>query len=251
MTTNYLYLPILPILLLFLCLGSFLNVLIYRLPRELSIALPRSFCPTCQHALKFYHNIPVLSFIFLKGQCAFCQKKIAWRYPIVELLTGFVGVFLYLQFGLSVTFTMASLFSLWLISLMFIDIEHQLLPDDLTISLLWLGLLCSVIHPLIPPQEAIIGAVAGYLSLWLIAQIYKILTHTEGMGHGDFKLLAALGAWTGWASLLHIVLLSSVSALVVGVYLLWRQKAHTKTPLAFGPYLAVAGWLVWIYLIKY
>ncbi len=227
-----------------LCLGSFLNVVIYRLPREFSLILPSSSCPQCQHKLKWQHNIPVFSYIFLKAKCAFCNKKISLRYPIVETITGLTAVFLLWKFGLTLHFAAASIFSLILIPLIFIDLEHQLLPDILTLSLLWLGLIVSLFSLYTDSPSAIIGAVAGYLSLWIIANIYELFTHREGMGYGDFKLLAALCAWAGWQSLIDIVLISSVSGAAIGVFLLITRKANAHTPIPFGPFLAVAGWVV-------
>lgn len=227
-----------------LCLGSFLNVVIYRLPRELSLVLPSSSCPQCQHALKWYHNIPVFSFIFLRAKCAFCHQKISLRYPAVEIITALTGVFLLWKFGLTLHFAAACMFSLILIALIFIDLEHQLLPDILTLSLLWLGLIASLFSLYTDSHSAIIGAVIGYLSLWLIGNTYEFFTHREGMGYGDFKLLAALGAWAGWQSLLNIVLISSIAGAVIGVFLLITKKANSQTPIPFGPFLAIAGFIV-------
>jgi len=232
------------VLLIGLCLGSFLNVVIYRLPREFSLVFPSSSCPHCQHKLKWFHNIPLFSFIFLRGKCAFCHQKISLRYPVVEIITGLVGIFLLWKFGLTLSFATACIFSLILIVLIFIDLEHQLLPDILTLSLLWLGLLTSLFSVYTDSHSAIIGAVTGYLSLWLIANIYEFFTHREGMGYGDFKLLAALGAWAGWQSLINIVLISSITGAVIGVFLLITKKANTQTPIPFGPFLAIAGFIV-------
>lgn len=231
-----------------LCLGSFLNVVIYRLPREFSLVLPGSSCPHCHHALKWRHNIPVFSFIFLKAKCAFCHQKISLRYPIVELITAITGLFLLWKFGLTLHFAAACIFSLILIALIFIDLEHHLLPDVLTLGLLWLGLIASLIPIYADPHSAVIGAVVGYSSLWIIAKTYEFFTHREGMGHGDFKLLAALGAWAGWQSLINIVLISSITGAVIGIFLLITRKVNTQTPIPFGPFLAVAGWIMLVNL---
>jgi leader peptidase (prepilin peptidase)/N-methyltransferase len=225
-----------------LCLGSFLNVVIYRLPRELNLSLPRSYCPHCHKALKWIHNIPLFSFMMLKGKCAFCHWKISLRYPIVEILTAIIGIFLFWKFGLTLTFAASCIFSLILIALIFIDLEHQLLPDILTLSLLWLGLIASLFPIFSNSHDAIIGAVIGYLSLWSIAKVYELITHREGMGYGDFKLLAALCAWTGFQSLLNIILIASITGSIVGISLLVMRKADSRTPIPFGPFLAVAGW---------
>lgn len=235
---------VLLIFMLGLCLGSFMNVVIYRLPRDLSIILPASHCPKCKHKLKWLHNIPLFSYVYLKAKCAFCHKKISWKYPFVEVLTGTVMAFLYLHFGFDRLFLEVSLFSLILIALVFIDFEHQLLPDELTLGLMWLGLLVSVFPGFTTPEEAILGASIGYFSLWLIAKMYEFVAKREGMGYGDFKLLAALGAWAGWQALPWIVLMAALLGTIVAVVLLTLKKATAKTAIAFGPYLAVAGWVV-------
>jgi len=227
-----------------LCVGSFLNVMIYRLPRELSIVLPSSHCPRCKHKLRWWHNIPLFSYIFLKAHCAFCHKKILFRYPLVEILSAVISVYLFYQFEWSLVFVETVLFSWILLVLIFIDFEHQILPDILTLSLLWLGLLASIFPVFTTPADAIIGAVAGYMSLWLIAKVYEFMTHREGMGHGDFKLLAALGAWTGWQVLPWIVLVAALLGAVVAIVLVVLKRANAKTAIAFGPYLAIAGWIV-------
>lgn len=249
MECQYCYL--LYVFICFVCLGSFLNVVILRYPKEQNIVFPASRCPHCHHVLKWFHNIPLLSFIFLKKKCAFCQHKISFRYFWIELLTGLIGGFLFYHTGFHFNFLFFSLsiFSLILIILIFIDIDYQLLPDLFTLGLLWLGLLASIRSPFIftSPQEAILGAVVGYLSLWSVAMIYQYFTKTEGMGYGDFKLLAALGAWAGWRAILPIILIASISGLIAGVYFMIRHKATSKTPLPFGPYLAIAGWIMLIW----
>lgn len=238
---------VLVIFLIGLCLGSFLNVVIHRMPREHSLLLPSSSCPKCKHKLRWIHNIPVFSFIYLRGLCAFCRKPISWRYPVVELLTGVVCAFLYIHFGSNRIFFETVIFSLFLISLVFIDLEHQILPDELNFSLLWIGLLVSTLPGFTTPEDAIVGAAVGYSSLWFIAKMYEFVTHREGMGYGDFKLLAALGAWTGWIALPWIVLVAALLGSVVAVTLIAMKKANSKTAIAFGPYLAIAGWVVLIW----
>lgn len=235
---------ILLIFLVGLCLGSFLNVVIYRLPKDLSIVFPASHCPKCKHKLKWIHNIPLFSYIYLKGKCAFCRKKISWIYPLVELLAGVTCAFLYIHFGSNRLFFETVVFSLMLIAMIFIDFEHQILPDELTLSLLWIGLLVSILPGFTTPEEAIVGAATGYFSLWFIAKMYEFVTHREGMGYGDFKLLAALGAWTGWQALPWIVLVAALVGSVVALALIGLKKANGRTAIAFGPYLAVAGWIV-------
>lgn len=232
------------IFLIGLCLGSFLNVVIYRLPREQSLALPSSHCPKCKHKLKWFHNIPLFSYFYLKAKCKFCHKKISWIYPFVELLTAVTCVFLYLHFGSNRLFLETVVFSLILISLVFIDFEHQILPDELTLLLLWIGLIVSILPGFTEPSEAIVGAAAGYFSLWFIAKLYEFVTHREGMGYGDFKLLAALGAWAGWQALPWIVLVAALLGSIVALGLIMLKKANGKTAIAFGPYLALAGWIV-------
>ncbi len=233
-----------------LIIGSFLNVVIYRLPKMIeeensnySLLLPRSQCAHCKHTLRWFHNIPLLSFLFLKGRCAFCQAKIAWRYPIVELGTGIIGVILLWRFGVTELFFAAALFSAVLWALMWIDWQTQLLPDQLTLLLLWVGLLINASSLIVSPASAIIGAVAGYSLLWLVAMIYSKLTQREGIGYGDFKLLAAVGAWLGWENLPMVVLIASLMGVAVGIALMIIKKYTRLTPIAFGPYLAMAAWI--------
>lgn len=256
-----------------LCVGSFLNVVIYRLPQILenewradcqeyfkdflkpeafkesdavfSLSFPRSFCPSCGHKISAIENIPVISFLFLKGKCKACGKKISWRYPVIELLTGILSAFAIFTLGATLQ-GCAALILLWvLIALTFIDFDHQLLPDSLTLPLLWIGLLINLCpnEGFIDIQQAVIGAVAGYLSLWSIYWLFKILTHKEGMGYGDFKLLAALGAWFGWKMLLPIVLFASAVGAIVGIILIFAAKHGKNVPIPFGPYLAGGGLL--------
>lgn len=254
--------------LLGLLVGSFLNVVIVRLPRRMQaqwqqqaaeilnqtssdefladapgIVTPRSHCPVCHHPIAWYDNIPVLSWLLLRGRCRHCGTAISLRYPVVELLTAILSVAVVMWFGASAQ-ALSSLLLVWaLIALTGIDLDHQLLPDQITLPLLWLGLLLSVFGVFVTPTESILGAAAGYLSLWSIYHGYRLLTGKHGLGHGDFKLLAALGAWLGWMMLPLIILLASISgALMGGVWLLWRGHDRSQ-PIPFGPFLAAAGLL--------
>ena len=252
-----------------LLLGSFLNVVIYRVPRMMqresenyvahesgqplphterfNLMLPRSACPHCQHQITALENIPVASYLVLRGKCSRCKAPISPRYPIVELLTGVLSGWLVWRFGAGVTGLAVLVFTYLLIALTFIDADTQLLPDDLTLPLLWLGLLVNLNGTFVPLSEAVIGAVAGYLSLWTIFWLFKLATGKEGMGYGDFKLLAALGAWMGWKMLPIIILMSSLVGAVVGVALIMLAKRGRNIPMPFGPYLAAAGMLSLLY----
>ena len=249
-----------------LIVGSFLNVVIYRLPLQMqatwrhdaldflgqqpeplsakfSIVHPPSRCPHCETLLRYWHNIPLLSYLLLRGKCNTCHEPISLQYPSVELICGLVSVFIVYQFGLSEQTVFALLFSWLLIALTGIDINHQLLPDSLTLPLLWAGLLVNSQGVFTDLSSAVYGAAAGYLSLWSIYWAFKLMTGKDGMGHGDFKLLAALGAWLGWQQLPLIILLSSLVGAMVGTLTLLLQKKDRQTPIAFGPYLAIAGWV--------
>ena len=254
------------LLLLGLLVGSFLNVVIYRLPlimearwrrdccelleiekeREeasLGLATPNSHCPHCKAPIRPWQNIPVVSYLLLRGKCANCGAGISPRYPIIEAVTGALTLTLAWYFPLSPALLGAALLTWALVALTMIDIDHQLLPDDITLPLLWLGLLFNLWGVFTPLQDAVIGAVAGYLSLWSVYWLFKILTGKEGMGYGDFKLLAALGAWLGWQMLPLIVLLSSLVGAVCGVALMLVKRRGRDIPIPFGPYLAAAGWI--------
>lgn len=256
-----------------LMVGSFLNVVIHRLPRMLerdwdeqaadhlehrnlahsaqelrresqpryNLFVPPSACPKCGHRIRAYENIPVLSYLFLRGRCASCNSRISLRYPIIEAASGAIAGYVALRFGFSLTTIGALCFAWALIALTMIDIDTQLLPDDITLPLLWLGLLINLNGTLVPLPDAVIGAAAGYLSLWAVYWAFKFATGKEGMGYGDFKLLAALGAWLGWKMLPVIVLLSSVVGAVVGVALIVLARRGREIPIPFGPYLAAAG----------
>lgn len=252
--------------LLGLVIGSFLNVVILRLPeimqrewardcRELlamepekpqdplSLSFPGSHCPGCQNPIKPWQNIPVLSFIVLRGRCAQCARPIGWRYPAVELLTAVASVLVGLQLGWSIALPAYLLVTWTLIALSVIDIDTQLLPDDITLPLLWAGLLFNLFFGTVAIQDAVLGAAFGYLILWSIYWLFKLATGKEGMGYGDFKLLAALGAWLGWQSLPVVILLSSATGAVLGVLILMLRGQGRSQPLPFGPYLAIAGWI--------
>jgi leader peptidase (prepilin peptidase)/N-methyltransferase len=257
------------LLLLGLVVGSFLNVVIYRLPlmmqaqwrrdccelleqeppspARLNLATPNSHCPHCKAAVRPWHNIPVLSYLALGGKCASCAARISPRYPVIELLTGLLTLWLALHYGASWQLLGAILFSWALLTLSVIDIDTQLLPDDITLPLLWLGLLFNLGGHFVPLADAVLGAAAGYLILWGVYWLFKLVTGKEGMGYGDFKLLAALGAWLGWQALPMIILLSSLVGAVVGIALMAIKRRGREIPIPFGPYLALAGWisLIW------
>ncbi|MDQ8022132.1 MAG: A24 family peptidase [Moraxellaceae bacterium] len=249
--------------LLGLCVGSFLNVVIHRVPKMLeqrwlaeaayvrgepepeapafNLVKPRSRCPHCGHLIGAIENIPVVSYLFLKGRCKACKARISPRYPLVEILTALLSVAVGWQFGPTLA-TAAALAFVWaLVALTFIDLDTQLLPDDITLPLVWLGLLANVWTSFTTLESAVIGAMAGYLVLWSVYWLFKLTTGKEGMGYGDFKLLAAVGAWLGWQVLPVVVLLSSVVGAVVGIGLIVFARHGRETPIPFGPYLAAAG----------
>ena len=246
-----------------LLVGSFLNVVIHRLPRMLergwqaqcaelrgetpvegeryNLVVPRSACPSCGHRIGAHENIPVLSWLFLRGRCSSCGTTISARYPAVELLAGTLAVAAVMRFGPGWQ-AIAACGLLWsLLALTFIDADTQLLPDDMTLPLLWAGLFANLFGLFVPIQEAVIGAIAGYLSLWSVYWAFKLIRGKEGMGYGDFKLLAALGAWMGWKVLPAIVLLSSAVGAIIGIALIAFRRRDHQQPLPFGPYLAIAG----------
>lgn len=251
-----------------LLVGSFLNVVIHRLPymlrerwnqecREylglksnptdidsLNLHLPFSHCPQCKKTLKPWHNIPVLSFLVLKGHCAYCHGRISLRYPFVEILSCITSVYIALHFGFTWQTAGALIFTWISIALIFIDLDHHLLPDQLTLLLLWVGLLLSIFSIFTNSTDAIIGAIAGYLIFAVIQGLFKFATGKIGMGQGDYKYLAALGAFLGYQQLPVVILLASVSGLIFGLTHMLLIKRHFKSvPLPFGPYLAVAGWI--------
>ena len=246
-----------------LCIGSFLNVVIHRLPRMLergwqdqcaelrgdapeehpryNLVAPRSACPACGHMITAGENIPVLSWFLLRGKCSACGVAISPRYPLVEILGGLVAAAAIAKFGPTWAGLAACGFLWTLLALTFIDFDTQLLPDDLTLPLLWGGLLANVFGLFVPLAEGVIGAIAGYLALWSIYWLFKLIRGKEGMGYGDFKLLAALGAWLGWKMLPLIILGSSVVGAAIGIGLVVLKGRDHNVPLAFGPYLAIAG----------
>ncbi len=257
-----------------LCIGSFLNVVIYRLPlmmkREwqsecrvlladelpsqntteqapFNLVKPNSTCPKCKASIKVWQNIPVISWLLLKGRCGSCKTAISVRYPIIEMLTAGLSLVVASLFG-ATELALLYIFITWvLIALTFIDIDHMLLPDQLTLPLVWLTLIAAVMDITITPSDAIIGAAVGYLSLWSVYWLFKLATGKEGMGYGDFKLLAVFGGLLGWQSILTIVLLSSVVGAIIGIAQIILQGKDKTTPIPFGPYLAIAGWvtLLW------
>jgi leader peptidase (prepilin peptidase) / N-methyltransferase len=248
-----------------LCIGSFLNVVIHRTPKMLergwrdqcaelagqpppeepayNLWVPRSQCPACGHPIRAIENFPLVSYMMLRGRCAACKAPISSRYPLVETLTGALSVCAFVRFGATPAALAACVMVWMLIALTFIDFDTQLLPDSLTLPLLWAGLLANVLGavPGVSLRDAVIGTVAGYLVLWTIYWLFKLIRGKEGIGYGDFKLLAALGAWLGWQMLLPIVLLSSVVGAVIGMSLVAFKGRDHQIPLAFGPYLAIAG----------
>lgn len=250
-------------LVLSLLVGSFLNVVILRLPvmmerewqamaagddaREadepFNLAVPASRCNRCGHLIRWYENIPVISYLLLRGRCSGCGTRISWRYPAIELLSGLIGAFIGWQYGLGMTGLALLALSWTLIALTFIDIDHQLLPDRLTLPLLWLGLLLNSGGLFTSLPHAVYGAAAGYLLLWGVYWLFKLVTGKEGMGYGDFKLLAALGAWGGYEVLPLTILLSSVVGVVLALGLMALRRHQASNPLPFGPYLAIAGWI--------
>ena len=261
-----------------LCVGSFLNVVIHRLPKMLerdwdaqaadlleqknlpdeakklrdgdvgryNLMIPASTCPHCGHKIAWYENIPIVSYVFLRGRCSSCKAPISMRYPVVEAISGILAAYIAWRFGLTLAMAGALIFTWSLIALTAIDIDTQLLPDDITLPLLWLGLLVNMTNGFTPLQSAVIGAVAGYLSLWTVYWLFKLTTGKEGMGYGDFKLLSAIGAWLGWKMLPIVILLSSLVGAIVGISLIVFTRHGRNAPIPFGPYLA-AGALVWMF----
>jgi leader peptidase (prepilin peptidase)/N-methyltransferase len=274
------------VFLLGLMIGSFLNVVIYRLPiilerewrtqaaelmpaiddtsstaslgqvspEKLSLSTPRSACPSCKAPIKAWQNIPVVSWLVLRGRCASCNAKISVRYPLIELATGLLSAWVAWHFGFGAPAACGLLVTWTLIALTGIDIDHQLLPDGITLPLMWAGLLAAVIvgpiagSPIpVSARDAIIGAAAGYTSLWLVFHAFRLITGKEGMGYGDFKLFAALGAWLGWKLLPLIILLSALAGAVFGISMIVLRGRDRSTPMPFGPYLAAAGWIAMMY----
>lgn len=252
-----------------LCVGSFLNVVIHRLPKMLErrwlaeaaeireeeipsiphigLSTPRSRCPHCGHQITALENIPLVSYLALRGRCSHCRAPIGLRYPIIELLTAVLSAAVAWQFGQTLACVGALLFLWALIALCFIDLDTQLLPDDITLPLVWLGLLLNLNHAFVDLESAVVGAIAGYLTLWSVYWLFKLITGKEGMGYGDFKLLAAIGAFLGWQVLPAVILLSSCVGAVVGIALIVFARHGRNTPIPFGPYLASAGVIALFY----
>jgi leader peptidase (prepilin peptidase)/N-methyltransferase len=260
-----------------LVVGSFLNVVIYRMPimlerewqaqaaevlatatpqvqESFNLSMPPSACPACKAPIRAWQNVPVLSWLVLRGRCAACRAPISARYPVVELTTGLLSTWVAWHFGFGAPALCALLLTWTLIALTGIDIDHQLLPDTLTLPLMWLGLLAAVVIGPLPglslpvsAQDAIIGASSGYMSLWLVFHAFKLITGKEGMGYGDFKLYAALGAWLGWKVLPLIILLSAAAGAVLGIAMIALRGRDRAAPMPFGPYLAIAGWIAMMY----
>ena len=249
-----------------LLVGSFLNVVIYRLPEMMrrewrsdcleflgkepdseteafNLVVPRSRCGHCGHQITAWENIPVISYLLLGGKCSSCKTHISLQYPLVELFTAAISLIVAWRFGLTLQTLFVLLLSWSLIAASVIDLEHKLLPDKITLPLLWLGILLAYFDVFVPLEDSVLGAIAGYLSLWSVYIIFKLITGKEGMGHGDFKLLAALGAWTGWKLLFVIILTSSLVGAVVGISMILLRKTERGTQIPFGPYLAAAGWI--------
>jgi leader peptidase (prepilin peptidase) / N-methyltransferase len=262
-----------------LVVGSFLNVVIHRLPIMLerqwrqqcsefvgtdsgaktvpaqilepfNLMVPRSACPSCKAPITALQNIPLVSWVTLRGRCAGCGTPISVRYPLVELLTGLLTAAVAWRFGFGWSAVGAIILTWFLVALTFIDIDHQLLPDSLTLPLLWIGLFLSLwgttsgLSVPVDARSSVIGAIAGYVSLWSVYHLFRLATGKEGMGYGDFKLFAALGAWLGWKMLIPVIFIAAVAGAVVGIALLSSRGQNRATPIAFGPFLAAAGWLI-------
>lgn len=261
-----------------LLIGSFLNVVVYRLPvmmerewREqcaelqeapatelpegkFNLVVPRSRCPSCGEQIRSWQNVPVVSYLALGGKCAACKTSISPRYPVVEFVTAALCAVSAWHFGFSAESIMAIVMTLMLVPITLIDADHQLIPDSIVLPLMWIGLAMSLWHPMpgattlfIAPDQAIVGALAGYLSLWSVYWLFKLATGKEGMGYGDFKLLAALGAWLGWQSLPTIILMSAVVGATFGIAMILLRGRDRSVPMPFGPFLAAAGWITMLY----
>ena len=253
-----------------LLIGSFLNVVVYRLPKmleygwyhecreflsdevkdipekkltKITLSTPHSSCPHCGHSIRFYENIPILSWLFLKGKCSQCKKPISLRYPLVEGATALLSTIVAMHFGVSIDTVFMLILTWCLIALTLIDFDCMLLPDQITLPLIWLGLIININGTFVPLTDAVIGAAVGYMSLFTIFWLFKLLTGKEGMGFGDFKLFALFGAWIGWQLLPILILMASVVGAIVGISLLLFKNHQRGQAIPFGPYLAVAGWI--------
>lgn len=254
-----------------LLVGSFLNVVIYRLPKMMesewkkecklllgmeqtkepepvvNLVLPGSSCPKCNNKIRPLDNIPIFSYLLLQGKCRHCHAGISPRYPLVELTSCLLIVAVAMNFGFTVKTGFAFLFTWALLTLSVIDYDHKLLPDDITLPLLWLGIICNLFGLFTDIQSSLYGVIFGYLTLWSVYIIFKILTGKEGMGHGDFKLLAMLGAWLGWQYLPLIIIISSLAGSIVGIGIMFFTRHKKSQPIPFGPFLAAAGWISLMY----
>lgn len=216
-------------------------------PETFNLTVPRSACPQCAHKITALENIPIISYLFLKGKCRGCQATISLRYPFVELLTGITFALCAYHFGFGWPLLFALIISAYFIAMSFIDIDHQILPDTMTLPLVWLGLVLALNNTYLPLKDAVIGAMAGYLILWSIYWAFKLLTGKDGMGYGDFKLLAVIGTLVGWEKLPIVIILSAGVGAIIGGGLLIIQKKGSQTKIPFGPYLAVAGWITFLW----
>lgn len=253
-----------------LLVGSFLNVVIYRYPVMMkhswtvqsrdwlelepltdaeppTLSKPASHCSNCKSPITALQNVPLVSWLLLKGKCASCSTSISIRYPLVELLTAVLSAVVVYKFGFSLQAGFGLLLTWVLVALSFIDFDHKLLPDDIVIPVLWLGLALSLIPVFATPVESVIGTIIGYLVFWVVFQVFLLLTGKEGMGHGDFKLMALLGAWFGWVYLPQIILVSTIVGSLVGITLMVAKKASSELAIPFGPYIAAAGWIAMLW----
>jgi leader peptidase (prepilin peptidase)/N-methyltransferase len=253
-----------------LIIGSFLNVVIYRLPKmmhnnwtlecrefladevnsipakeitELTLSKPDSTCPNCQHEIRYYENIPIISWLFLKGKCSQCKNNISIRYPLVEAATALLSLVIATYYGVSFETLLLLILTWGLVCLTLIDFDHMLLPDQIVMPLLWLGLLVNIAGTFVPLSDAVIGATVGYMSLFSVFWLFKLFTGKEGMGHGDFKLFALFGAWIGWQLLPILILMASVVGAIIGISLMLFKNHTREQAIPFGPYLAIAGWI--------
>ncbi|MEC9416111.1 MAG: prepilin peptidase [Pseudomonadota bacterium] len=250
-----------------LIFGSFLNVIIYRLPliteknnfrkNKFNLFYPRSHCRECKKTIRNFHNIPILSFLFLKGKCAYCKKPITIQYLLIEIITSLLTVQAGLYYGLNIELFLSLFFLYMLIAISVIDINHKIIPDSLSLTLLWTGIVISIlfsssafsIFP-IDPASSIFGAILGYLILWSIFHVYLVISNKEGFGYGDFKFLAALGAWLGWKLIPFILFLSSILGIMFGLWLMLNKKIKKDEPIPFAPFLAISGWISMIFDVK-
>lgn len=253
-----------------LLVGSFMNVVIYRLPIMLerewlsdckhvldvkeepqqvfNLSLPRSACPHCNHQIKAWENIPVISYLWLRGKCAACKAHISMQYPLVEIAVAIISVVAAWRLGVGVPMLAALVFTWLLFALAMIDAKTMLLPDVIVYPLLWIGLLVNIQHHFAELQDAVLGAVAGYLSLWLVHHAFRLIRGKEGMGHGDFKLLAAIGAWGGWQILPNTLFIAAVAGLLFAIVRIFLKQQDSQAQMPFGPWLAIGGWVALIFI---